>query len=220
MQGNKTMKANEDGTYTLENGTYTYYVSKSGFLTKTDSFKVTDEESNPVIRIESLEAVPAQSGTVSVQLAGQSTVFCPTTDIAISQEAKDLAANRYVLYNHGGYTVLHALLDAADASRAGFECYRGKFVLTGDSITESNGKKASWICKVNGVVCDDPANTLASDGDKVEFFYSSGWDGMKDAHLTPETKSVNRGETLTLTLAGAGVSENDAKAEALSLIHI
>lgn len=216
MQGSKTMKANEDGTYTLENGTYTYYVSKSGFLTKTDSFKVTDEETNPVIRIESLEAVPAQSGTVSVQLAGQSTVFCPTTDIAISQEAKDLVANRYVLYNHGGYTVLHALLDAADASRAGFECYRGKFVLTGDSITESNGKKASWICKVNGVVCDDPANTLASDGDKVEFFYSSGWDGMKDAHLTPETKSVNRGETLTLTLAGAGVSENDAKAEAIA----
>ena len=216
MQGSKTMKANEDGTYTLENGTYTYYVSKSGFLTKTDSFKVTDEESNPVIRIESLEAVPAQSGTVSVQLAGQSTVFCPTTDVAISQEAKDLAANRYVLYNHGGYTVLHALLDAADASRAGFECYRGKFVLTGDSIAESNGKKASWICKVNGAVCDDPANTLASDGDKVEFFYSSGWDGMKDAHLTPETKSVNRGETLTLTLAGAGVSENDAKAEAIA----
>ena len=216
MQGSKTMKANEDGTYTLENGTYTYYVSKSGFLTKTDSFKVTDEETNPVIRIESLEAVPAQSGTVSVQLAGQSTVFCPTMDIAISQEAKDLAANRYVLYNHGGYTVLHALLDAADASRAGFECYRGKFVLTGDSIAESNGKKARWICKVNGVVCDDPANTLASDGDKVEFFYSSGWDGMKDARLTPETKSVNRGETLTLTLAGAGVSENDAKAEAIA----
>lgn len=216
MQGSKTMKANEDGTYTLENGTYTYYVSKSGFLTKTDSFKITDEETNPVIRIESLEAVPAQSGTVSVQLAGQSTVFCPTTDIAISQEAKDLAANRYVLYNHGGYTVLHALLDAADASRAGFECYRGKFVLTGDSIAESNGKKASWICKVNGVVCDDPANTLASDGDKIEFFYSSGWDGMKDAHLTPEAKSVNRGETLTLTLAGAGVSENDAKAEAIA----
>ncbi len=80
--------------------------------------------------MESLEAVPAQSGTVSVQLAGQSTVFCPTTDIAISQEAKDLAANRYVLYNHGGYTVLHALLDAANASGTGFECYRGKFVLT------------------------------------------------------------------------------------------
>ena len=216
MQGSKTMKANEDGTYTLENGTYTYYVSKSGFLTKTDSFKVTDEESNPVIRIESLEAVPAQSGTVSVQLAGQSTVFCPTTDVTVSQEAKDLAANRYVLYNHGGYTVLHALLDAANTSGTGFECYKGKLVLVDDSITENNGKKSGWICKVNGVVCDDPANTLASDGDKIEFFYNSGWDGMKDAHLTPEVKAVNRGETVTLTLAGAGVSENDANAEAIA----
>ena len=216
MQGSKTMKANEDGTYTLENGTYTYYVSKSGFLTKTDSFKVTDEETTPVIRVESLEAVPARSGTVSVQLAGQSTVFCPTTDVTVSQEAKDLAANRYVLYNHGGYTVLHALLDAANTSGTGFECYKGKLVLVDDSITENNGKKSGWICKVNGVVCDDPANTLASDGDKIEFFYNSGWDGMKDAHLTPEVKAVNRGETVTLTLAGAGVSENDANAEAIA----
>ena len=216
MQGSKTMKANEDGTYTLENGTYTYYVSKSGFLTKTDSFKVTDEETTPVIRVESLEAVPAQSGTVSVQLAGQSTVFCPTTDVTVSQEAKDLAANRYVLYNHGGYTVLHALLDAANTSGTGFECYEGKLVLVDDSITENNGKKSGWICKVNGVVCEDPANTLASDGDKIEFFYNSGWDGMKDAHLTPEVKAVNRGENVTLTLAGAGVSENDANAEAIA----
>ena len=216
MQGSKTMKANEDGTYTLENGTYTYYVSKSGFLTKTDSFKVTDEETTPVIRVESLEAVPAQSGTVSVQLAGQSTVFCPTTDVTVSQEAKDLAANRYVLYNHGGYTVLHALLDAANTSGTGFECYEGKLVLVDDSITENNGKKSGWICKVNGVVCEDPANTLASDGDKIEFFYNSGWDGMKDAHLTPEVKAVNRGETVTLTLAGAGVSENDANAETIA----
>ena len=216
MQGSKVMKANEDGTYTLENGTYTYYVSKSGFLTKTDSFKVTDEETNPVIRVESLEAVPAQSGTVSVQLAGQSTVFCPTKDVTVSQEAKDLAANRYVLYNHGGYTVLHALLDAANASGTSFECYKGKLVLVDDSITENNGKKSGWICKVNGVVCEDPANTLASDGDKIEFFYNSGWDGMKDAHLTPEVKAVNRGENVTLTLAGAGVSENDANAEAIA----
>ena len=78
MQGSKVMKANEDGTYTLENGTYTYHVSKSGYLTKTDNFEVTDEEPNQVIRVMDLEKVPEQSGTVSVQLAGQSTVFCPT----------------------------------------------------------------------------------------------------------------------------------------------
>ena len=49
------MKANEDGTYTLENGTYTYHVSKSGYLTKTDNFEVTDEEPNQVIRVMDLE---------------------------------------------------------------------------------------------------------------------------------------------------------------------
>lgn len=111
-----------------------------------------------------LEKVPEQSGTVSVQLAGQSTVFCPTRDVEIQQTAEDLAANRYVQYNHGGYTVLHALLDAAKASGTEFECYRGKFVLVDDSITESNGKKAGWVCKVNGIECSDPANTLVNAG--------------------------------------------------------
>ena len=100
MQGSKVMKANEDGTYTLENGTYTYHVSMSGYLTKTDNFEVTDEEPNKVIKVMNLDPVPEQSGTVSVQLAGQSTVFCPTRDVEIQQTAEDLAANRYVQYNH------------------------------------------------------------------------------------------------------------------------
>lgn len=112
------MKANEDGTYTLENGTYTYHVSKSGYLTKTDNFEVTDEEPNQVIRVMDLEKVPGTEWNGTVQLAGQSTVFCPTRDVEIQQTAEDLAANRYVQYNHGGYTVLHALLDAAEASGA------------------------------------------------------------------------------------------------------
>ena len=93
----------------------------SGYLTKTDNFEVTDEEPNKVIRVMDLEKVPEQSGTVSVQLAGQSTVFCRQGMLRSEQTAEDLAANRYVQYNHGGYTVLHALLDAAKASGAEFE---------------------------------------------------------------------------------------------------
>ena len=212
MQGSKVMKANEDGTYTLENGTYTYHVSKSGYLTKTDNFKVTDEESNQVISVTDLEKVPEQSGTVSVQLAGQSTVFCPTRDVEIQQTAEDLAANRYVQYNHGGYTVLHALLDAAKASGTEFECYRGKFVLVDDSFTESNGKKAGWVCKVNGIECSDPANTLVSDKDKIELFYNSGWNGMQHAWLSPENGEVTRGESMELLLSGADVHESDGTA--------
>lgn len=212
MQGSKVLKANEDGTYTLENGTYTYHVSKSGYLTKTDNFEVTDKEPNQVISVTDLEKVPEQSGTVSVQLAGQSTVFCPTRDVEIQQTAEDLAANRYVQYNHGGYTVLHALLDAAKASGTEFECYRGKFVLVDDSFTESNGKKAGWVCKVNGIECSDPANTLVSDKDKIELFYNSGWNGMQHAWLSPENGEVTRGESMELLLSGADVHESDGTA--------
>lgn len=216
MQGSKVMKANEDGTYTLENGTYTYHVSKTGYLTKTDNFEVTDEEPNKVIRVMDLEKVLEQSGTVSVQLAGQSTVFCPTRDVEIQQTAEDLAANRYVQYNHGGYTVLHALLDAAKASGTDFECYRGKFVLVDDSITESNGKKAGWVCKVNGIECSDPANTLANADDKIDLFYNSGWSGMLHARLTPETGEVTRGDSIILTLNGTAVHATDADAATIA----
>lgn len=212
MQGSKVLKANEDGTYTLENGTYTYHVSKTGYLTKTDNFGVTDGETNQVIRVTDLDPVPEQSGTVSVQLAGQSTVFCPTRDVEIQQTAEDLAANRYVQYNHGGYTVLHALLDAAKASGAEFECYRGKFVLVDDSITESNGKKAGWVCKVNGIECSDPANTLVNADDKIDLFYNSGWSGMLHARLTPETGEVTRGDSIILTLNGTAVHATDSDA--------
>ena len=212
MQGSKVIKANEDGTYTLENGTYTYYVSKSGYLTSTDSFTVTDEEPNLTIRVESLDQVPEQSGPVSVQLAGQSTVFCPTTTIEIQQEAADLAANRYVQYNHGGYTVLHALLDAAKSSGTSFDCYKGKFALVDDSITENNGKKAAWVCKVNGFVCSDPANVLVENGDKIELFYSSGWERMLHARLTPETGEISRGDSIVLTVTGTSVYGTDAEA--------
>ena len=206
------MKANEDGTYTLENGTYTYHVSMSGYLTKTDNFEVTDEEPNKVIRVMDLEKVPEQSGTVSVQLAGQSTVFCPTRDVEIQQTAEDLAANRYVQYNHGGYTVLHALLDAAKASGTEFECYRGKFVLVDNSIIENNGKKAGWVCKVNGIECSDPANTLVNADDKIDLFYNSGWSGMLHARLTPENGEVTRGDSIILTLNGTEVHATDADA--------
>ena len=184
----------------------------SGYLTKTDNFEVTDEEPNKVIRVMDLEKVPEQSGTVSVQLAGQSTVFCPTRDVEIQQTAEDLAANRYVQYNHGGYTVLHALLDAAKASGTEFECYRGKFVLVDDSITESNGKKAGWVCKVNGIECSDPANTLVNADDKIDLFYNSGWSGMLHARLTPETGEVTRGDSIILTLNGTAVHATDSDA--------
>ena len=112
--------------------------------------------------------------------------------------------------------VLHALLDAAKASGTDFECYRGKFVLVDDSITESNGKKAGWVCKVNGIECSDPANTLANADDKIDLFYNSGWSGMLHARLTPETGEVTRGDSIILTLNGTAVHATDADAATIA----
>ena len=212
MQKSKAMTAAEDGTYTLENGTYTYYVSKPGYLTASDSFTVSDENPNQTITVESLTPVEQQSGTVSVQLAGQNIVFCPTTSMDIPEEAEDLTANKYVQYNHGGYTVLHALIDASRKSGTSFSCYKGAFTLDDENTGDSNGKKAAWVCKVNGNVCKDPANTLVKEGDKIEFFYSSGWNGMEHARLTKEKAEVKRGDTITLTLTGTGIYGTDAEA--------
>ena len=212
MQKSKAMTAAEDGTYTLENGTYSYYVSKPGYLTASDSFTVSDENPNQTITVESLTPVEQQSGTVSVQLAGQNIVFCPTTSMDIPEEAEDLTANKYVQYNHGGYTVLHALIDASRKSGTSFSCYKGAFTLDDENTGDSNGKKAAWVCKVNGNVCKDPANTLVKEGDKIEFFYSSGWNGMEHARLTKEKAEVKRGDTITLTLTGTGIYGTDAEA--------
>ena len=173
MQNNKIMQTNEDGTYTLENGDYEYYVSKSGYVTKKASFSVTDEESDLKISVGELEALPEQSGTVSVRIAGQKTVLCPTLDVEIPKEVPDLTAKRYVQYNHGGYTALHALLTACDSKEVGYYCYRGKLTVDDEQDADSKGTNAGWICEINGIVCKDPANTLVNNGDKVELYYNS-----------------------------------------------
>ena len=81
-----------------------------------------------------------------------------------------------------------------------------------DSITESNGKKAGWVCKVNGIECSDPANTLVNADDKIDLFYNSGWSGMLHARLTPETGEVTRGDSIILTLNGTAVHATDSDA--------
>ncbi len=202
----KLQKVNEDGTYTLNNGTYTYYVSKVGFITKIDKFEVNDENPIQNIKADELEAVPEQSGAVSVRIAGQNTVLRPTADVEIPEEIKDLKAYRYVKYNYGGYTALHALLDACEETGISFQCSKGKLTVLDDSAIGATGSNAGWICEINGAVCKDPANTLVNDSDKIEFYYNSDLTGMTYAWLTPEQKEVDRGTEVTLTLLGKKLS--------------
>ena len=203
-------KSQEDGTYKLENGTYLWHVSKEGYLTKSGSFTITDDSESQTITVDELELVPEQSGAVSVRIAGQNTVLRPTADVEIPKEIKDLKSYRYVKYNYGGYTALHALLDACEETGISFQCVKGKLTLLDDSAVGATGVNARWICEINGAVCKDPANTLVNDGDKIEFYYNSDLTGMTYAWLTPEKKEVDRGTEVTLMVLGKSLSAENA----------
>ena len=205
-----TQKPQEDGTYKLENGSYFWHVSKSGYLTKSGSFTITDDSESQTITVDELDPVSEQNGAVSVRIAGQNTVLRPTADVEIPKEIKDLKAYRYVKYNYGGYTALHALLDACEETGISFQCSKGKLTLLDDSAVGATGVNAGWICEINGVVCKDPANTLVNNGNKIEFYYNSDLPGMTYAWLTPEKKEVDRGTEVTLTLLGKSLSVENA----------
>ena len=110
-------------------------------------------------------------------------------------------------YNYGGYTALHALLDACDENGISFKCSKGKLTIDDTSASGTKGSNAGWICEINGVVCKDPANTLVNGGDKVEFYYNADLQGMLHAWMTPENKDVDRGTEITLMVLGKDPSD-------------
>ena len=192
---------NEDGTYTLTNGDYTYHVSLAGYLTESRDFTVSGSME---ITVDALEPVPAQSGSVTVRIAGQNAVLTPGRSIKISEDPQDLTEEGYVRYNCGGYTVLHALIDACAAR---FTCEKGMFAPSIEINEAGLGPDAGWVCRVNGEVCADPANTLVKNGDRIDFYYDSDYAGMLYARFTEEAASVTEGSSATLTLAVGGDPE-------------
>ncbi|MBR3431392.1 MAG: DUF4430 domain-containing protein [Clostridia bacterium] len=204
-QNNKIISANDDGTYTLADGVYTYHVSQPGYLTKTENFTVEGTEAEIIVEVAELEPVPEQNGSVTVRIAGQDAVIRPEKAVEISDDPLDLANQRYVKYNHGGYTVLHALIDACEP--APFTCRNGSFVPQ-IAIDETGlGPNAGWICRVNGEICPDPANTLVKNGNKIDFYYDSDYTGMLYARFAEEATSVTEGSSATLTLTVGGDPE-------------
>ncbi len=222
LRSGSTVSAEADGTYRLESGEYTYYISRPGYLAKEGTLELdgTETERTVTVTDSDLEPVPAQSGTVTVRIAGQDTVLCSSLGVDITDDAEllDLASSRYVQYNHGGYTALHALIDACELGRTdiGFNCYKG--VLTPESAitTGGLGPDAGWVCEVNGVVCEDPANTLVYGGDRVEYYYNSDRENMQHAWFEPETAAIEKGEGVTLTLMGTPVRNDGTAASPIS----
>ena len=220
-QGRK-ISANENGSYTLAPGSYRYIAEKSGYITRVGNFEVTSGE-DKTVTIPALEKLAKQSGNVSVEIIGADSYIKQKTTIAIS-EPDDLAAYKYVEYNHGGYTVLHSLIDALNSgiSKAEFRCIKGELVpiidLTGTTITNAS----DWVCEVNGKICTEPANTLVRDGDVIEYYYNPAYEGMQFAKFKEGSQmTVTQGESLKLTLLSKTVGTNgDMKACTDATIYV
>ena len=202
-------------TYSLYNneGTeaYTYALERPGYVTQTGTFDITDRDVN--IDLTNGWTAITQSGNTFVSIVGYESILANKDTINISSTPADLYAKYYVKYNHGGYTVLHALLDALEKNDAPFICKEGKLA---PSITISDGELgavAGWICEVNGRVVTDYANTLVDGGDTVVFYYNPDTaENMRHAWFTETEVKAKKSETAVLTLVSTPVSNNGAAA--------
>ena len=206
----KKMEAEND-IYRLPTGEYTAYVEKKGYITKVQKFTVENEEK--VVTISDLEMCPNQVGNVTVRIKGFTTNIRSDENIAIS-DPENLKERKYVEYNHGGYTALHAMIRALDngISKAKYKCVRGRLTPSIDVSNDSVGSNAGWICEINGNVCGDPANTLVNGGDIVEYYYNADYEGMQHAAFAENVQqTLSAGNSLTLTLLSKDAGTDGAK---------
>lgn len=201
--------------YNLPGGDYTYSVELDGYYTKTGSFTAPVEKADQPITVEFTDAdkLPAYTGTFQVAINGQQEQLCPLTTMTIPAKAADLQAKKYVTYNHGGYTVLHALIEACQSAGASFKCSKG--VLTPSTTVDSSQtcSGSGWVCEVNGAVVD-PFTTLVQPNDVIRFYYNNNAPGMVQAWFTTETLSTQRGESVTVNVMGRSVQQEEAAAVA------
>ena len=207
----------ENGAYQLTPGrSYTYYYSKAGYLTIVDTFEMTEGQTE--LALPALTAVEQADGSVTVRIAGYDSMLRPTTELSYSlSDVPDLAVQSYVEYNHGGYTVLHALVDACTTGnyRVAFSCYNGNFVPAED-LTGSLADGFGWVCEVNGEVVTDYAGTLVEDGDQIEFYFNANHENMVHAWFDESTITVTQGESALVTLMGAPVNNNATAAQPIA----
>ena len=202
-------------TYLLENydgdtekATYTWILEKEGYGAEAGTFVIEDRDLTLDLTDVTLEPLEQTEGDAAVRLAGYDRVLRMTQTVEVDASAPaDLAAQGYVLYNHGGYTVLHALIEAETfGNETRFDCLRGVFT---PKAALPAGVGGRWVCEVNGEECADPANTLLNAGDRVEFYFLAEGETTR-AWFTEETAGIVKGESLTLTLMGAESGETAA----------
>lgn len=208
-ESGKTIQPESNGNYMLSEGEYVYYYSKEGYLTK--SGKIEIKEDTTAISLPELQKAEQTFGDVSVRAMAQDRILRDKTTITFKadtllEKEHDLELQGYVSYNYGGYTALHALIDAFNTgiSKVGFFCYKGVLTPKVDINETGLGKEAGWVCEVNGKVCD-PATTLVNSGDKIDFYYNSDYSGMKHGWFEQNALTVTEGSNAEMTLLATSV---------------
>ncbi|WP_312650957.1 S-layer homology domain-containing protein [Aminipila sp.] len=211
--GDKFLKPNSKGLYEIEKGkTYNIIAMMDGYLSKTIPFEAQSDDNQTLeIKSSELEKAPEQTGTIMVQSMGYNSILRADTTISIDKP-EDLALKKYVEYNYGGYTALHAIIDAFNTgiSKVKFSCYKGILKPEITINDEGQGSNAGWVCEVNGKTCD-PATTLVNAGDKVEFYYNPDYEGMMHAWFKDKTIMVKQGESTQVTILSTQAKNDGTK---------
>ena len=211
--GNKTVAADSNGIYSLTTGEYRYFVICDGYETIAGTWKITTDDASRSLQLPDMVKLPKQTGSVQVSVTAYNSIVKPVSTVLI-KEPEDLTKDKYVEYNHGGYTALHAVIEAMgnSVSKSEFTCWKGK--LTPKNVTNpaDKGNNAGWVCEINGKVCNDPANTLVNGGDIVEYYYNADYEGMQHATFAENVQQTLTTEnSLTLTLLSKNVGTDDEK---------
>lgn len=205
----KSIKSNEDGTYSLPLGNgYTYIYSRDGYKTIKKEFDVLNDTTS--IELPELEKLMQEDGIVSVKITGIDSNLRETISLSYDvNNIPDLSKQAYVEYSYGGYTALHALIEACDTgiNKIKFSCYKGIFKPITSYNTKANDDNTGWICEVNGIACD-PESTLLKDEDKVEFYYKPECEGMLHTWFKENFVNVKQGNNAELLLLGTQVNND------------
>lgn len=225
----KSVTAQDGGIYSLPTGEYTVTFTSTDFIKHTGAISVVNGEDGVRITADgqkltlgdggayqytpSLTPAPKGDGTVTVRIVGVDSIVRETT-VAIPNQIPDLTCYvnvlnpegklSYVRENSGGYTALHAVIDALlQDNTIRFVCVNGK-LMPGLVFSKSgHGQNWSWLCRVNNKFVV-PAETPLLGGETVVFYYNADRPAQRYAWFA-ETEPVEaaRNRSAVFTLLGS-----------------
>ena len=204
--------AGHDGYYDLPAGAYTYTVSKDGYVTKTGSFTITEEQAagheKQTIHVSLVSAGPG-SGSSSKDIEVTVKVMVPPEDKSKLYTYKhDSRSYTNLLTTTGkvtvtsGSSVRDAFVTALDRDDIGYtEQRNGYFSMIGDWSEFERGEKSGWMYLVNGSMPSVAAQDYELTGSAtVVWFYTDDYSNdYRSESWNDDSSSSSSGTTATPT---------------------